>query len=85
MTTTKRWLGTRAFRTGPIGFERGQSAPLVLDQQTTQLGILGPKGIDVLVAHRRDCTSLVTSLSARSRSALRTDKPRYFVSKASKC
>ena len=56
MTTAKRRLGTGAFRSGPIGFERGQSAPLVLDQQATQLGILGPKGIKVLVTHRRDST-----------------------------
>ena len=59
MTTAQRRLGTRTFRTGPIGFERGQSAPLVLDQQATELGILGPKGIEVLVTHRRDSTGLI--------------------------
>ena len=85
MTTAKWRLRTRAFRTGPIGFERGQSAPLVLDQQATQLGILGPKGIQVLVTHSRDSTSLVTSLSARFRSALMTDNPRYWAWKTRKC
>ena len=79
MTTAKRWLGTRAFRAGPIGFERGQSAPLVLDQQATQLGILGPKGIDVLITHRRDSSGLVPGISARFKSDLMTDNPRHLV------
>ena len=84
MTTAKRRLGTRAFRTGPIGFERGKSAPLVLDQQATQLGILGTKGIQVLVTHRSDSTSLVTGLPARFKFDLMTANPRYLVLKASK-
>jgi len=79
MTTAKWRLRTRAFRTGPIGFERGQSAPLVLDQQATQLGILGPKGIDVLVTHGRDSTDLVPGLSARFKSDLMTENPRHLV------
>jgi len=60
MTTAKRRLGTCAFRTGPVGFERGQSAPLVLDQEAPQLGVFGSKGVDVLVAHGRILASLLS-------------------------
>ena len=51
MTAAIRGSRTSAFRTGSVGLNGCQSAPLVLDQQATQLGVLGSETLNVLIAH----------------------------------
>lgn len=85
MTTAKRRLGTRAFGTGPIGFEWGQSAPLVLDQEAPQLGILGSKGVDVLVAHGKDSSEPLLGSTLPGALKQMTDNPRDSAAKPCKC
>ena len=41
MTTAHRGFRTGALRAGAVGFGRDQSAPLVLREQSPQLGTLG--------------------------------------------
>jgi hypothetical protein len=66
MTTSGRGFGPGTLRTGPIGFDRGQPAPLVLQQKPTQLGIFGQEALDLRHSHDiRDSTEIGTMENQR--------------------
>lgn len=62
MTTAIGRLRTGALRTGPIGFDGGESAPLVFPEQAAQLGVLGSKAADLGLAHLANDSRALASL-----------------------